>query len=929
MGQILIIDDEKMIRDMLSSRLKDLGYEPILAKNGKEGLKQFKKHKPPVTILDLKMPVMDGIEFLHNLKPNDFLTNAIIVFTGHGDNNDIEECYKLGVQSFLRKPVNFFEMMGSIKRAFDLVGNMQKINQLNDKLLESNHRISSILQNIPDLIWEIDTNLEFTYASNNVKEVLGFSGNELIGKQVTEFLSEEDTDQFLFKFKDSKSNLKNRTEGLVVKFKTKDNALIPIQLLGNGIEGAKGKIEKMLITARNMKEFSAITEQLQHVSSEMQIQVDEKLDIVFADESIKQFLEFELSDKQMCGNIESCLVDGNAKDLLEFAFKQKEDLPFPIELKTHDASNKEHVFSVHLKYEESGPYLAGNLVPLAQESKLAFMVKQVDKRLQNSVEITEEMKADIVVDCFNMASETLVCIKKMADFAYEEEQVFNIDEYFEFIKTRQVNAFMEHLKVLANKVHSLKGSTGFILPGAKELCHQIEELLKPLMDSVLVYTSTTHRMLLKFIYKIQEMLEDYQESGNDKFSIEEIRNSIDDTISKGFKYLENNTEAFNNLFIKRSIDTGESRKRKTDEYLSVSQNGYGLLSQQVKNLFYMFSETLSDEHKIQAGNLYNEFLDTHQQIQKVPLDLSRYERLIPSLSEQYGKEAIFTVNDHGVHADREFWNAIHEILNHTLKNAVIHGIETAEQREKLTKEKTGKISVDIREDALSIYVAVSDDGQGIDVDSVRKKAVSNKAVPEEEIENMSEEEIFNLVFAQGISTADAVDDNAGRGVGMNAVQEALHSFQGTCRIQSEKGEGCSWHFTFPKSNVSLSCFIVTVNDFKIAIPEDCVEAFYGYKEENISWINQQPNFRQNSELIPLLESKSVFDEDTSINEESLRRVLILKTEKEKMGMVINDIIHHANLPIMALPEEFRAIPEYLGATLYGSDPVLVINAGQI
>ncbi len=86
---------------------------------------------------------------------------------------------------------------------------------------------------------------------------------------------------------------------------------------------------------------------------------------------------------------------------------------------------------------------------------------------------------------------------------------------------------------------------------------------------------------------------------------------------------------------------------------------------------------------------------------------------------------------------------------------------------------------------------------------------------------------------------------------------------------------------------------------------------------------------QNEDLIPLLNSGAGFDSDIAINRESIRRVLILKTEQEKMGMVINDIIRHTNMPIMPLPEEYRGIPSYLGATLYGNEPVLVTNAGQI
>ena len=273
---------------------------------------------------------------------------------------------------------------------------------------------------------------------------------------------------------------------------------------------------------------------------------------------------------------------------------------------------------------------------------------------------------------------------------------------------------------------------------------------------------------------------------------------------------------------------------------------------------------------------------------------------------------------------------MHEIFNHALKNAVIHGLETIEERRNMGKDITGKVTVDIREDALQIYVTISDDGKGLNIAKIKEKAIENQVVSQDKLSRMSDEEIYNLVFAQGVSTTESLDDNAGRGVGMNAVQEAMHRFQGVCQIESEAGKGTSWNFTFPKSNVSLPCFIVTIGDFNVAIPEDSVEAFHGYDTENITHINQKPAFRHHQEVIPLVDSREVFDNRTILSEEGkIRRILVLKPKDEdKIGLVINDIIHYATLPILPLPEEYRQLSSYIGATLLGSEPVLVLNANQ-
>jgi len=218
---------------------------------------------------------------------------------------------------------------------------------------------------------------------------------------------------------------------------------------------------------------------------------------------------------------------------------------------------------------------------------------------------------------------------------------------------------------------------------------------------------------------------------------------------------------------------GEIRQRKKEEYLSVSFEGYETLSEKVKELFYTLSMSLNDEESLLANTLYNEFLNTHQQIKKVPLNLSRYERLIPKLAKDYGKEADFYFEDHHVRADLEFWNGIHEILNHVLKNAVIHGVETPDQRAEKKKDASGRILVELQEDALHIRLNVSDDGRGIDTKKLAEKAVKEGFLDAGQPEHMTEDELLQLLFLQGVSTVESLDDNAGRGVGMNAVQEAI------------------------------------------------------------------------------------------------------------------------------------------------------------
>ncbi|MCP4752472.1 MAG: response regulator [Proteobacteria bacterium] len=928
MDQILLIDDQKIIREMLTVRLKDQGYDVISAENGKEGLKKFRKHMPSVTILDLKMPKMTGIELLRQLEPDVFNDHAIIVLTGHGEDEDVEECFNLGIQSFLRKPVNYYELLGSIQRAFHLMENTQKVLTLNDRLRESNDRLASLLQNIPDIVWECDSDFRFTFVSDHIESLLGYGPDSLINHPLPDYIADDDLEQFNYKIVKN-ADIKEKTiQGVTLKLKSESGDEVPFQILANPILDDDGRMVKLIGTARDSSGLAQLQQELDQFSEDMTIRIDKDNRIVFVDERIKEILSFDPDEQAGLEEFSEILVDPDTLSLVSFAFEQKEDVAFPIEIKLKDKDNVEHLFSVQLEYVEEGPQMKGLMKPVNTETQLSLAYGQINEQrqeLENSVVISSDMQESIVIDGQNLSHEILDIIKSLTPFAFRQDEVFNLDEYLQFIRSKKVIDYGEALRLLGNKIHGLKGTMGFLVPDCKRLCHKVEDLTRPLAEYKLVLTDQVLQLLKDFIYAVQDVLEQVQNGQDTDLELDDWLNNIDQAIRIATQYLGNLSDTFAQTIIQRSQDKGEIRKRKYEEYVSVSQNGYSLLTQQVKNLFYMFSQTLPDDHLIQAGNLYNEFLDTHQQIQKIPLDLSRYERLIPSLARQYEKEAEFLVKDHGVCADREFWNAIHEILNHVLKNSIIHGIESPDDREKLDKDAAGVVTVELEEDALNIYINVSDDGRGMDIDKIKAKVLEQNSFNPEKLATMSDEEIYNLVFLQGISTADALDDNAGRGVGLNAVQESMQLFQGTCQIKSDSGKGCTWSFRFPKSNVSLSCFIVTLNDFKLAIPEDCVEAFYGYQESQITWINQQPSYRQSNEIIQLIDSKTTFDQDVCVNEDEIRRILILKTENEKMGLVINNIVHHANLPIIALPEEYRGMPSYLGATLYGAEPVLVIQ----
>lgn len=922
MRKILIIEDEEMIREMIFQFLSNEGYEIVIAENGKQGLEVYQKEQPSVILLDLAMPVMDGLEFLDNLSPIDRRSHSIIVMTGHGGDEQMEQCYLQGIHSFLRKPVNLIELSGQIRHSFDLL-------EMADETKRLNRQMTTLLHNLPDLVLECDPEYKLTYISDNVEQILGYKTEDLLGKQLEELLKEEDRQQFGIKVKEYLSQVETDIAVISLSFLDKMGKSVPMQLtIKQTIDEQCGK-KTVTGIGRETRLLTSLEKGIEKIVQNLEVRIDRDLRIVYIDESAQRYFPADFDTVRELSDFSGYVYNPSLIPIIEFAFKQKEDLPFPIEVKLIDRENTERHFNIQFKFEKKSHLLRGYLTPLEAEERIVLIqenMREQEKRLKSSISMDESMKQSILKDSWNLSLEIIELSRLIEPYAFPLDGLFNMDEYGQFIRNKNLFELFENMRLLSNKIHGLKGTTGFLISESKQLCHQMEELIRPTAEKRLVLTVNIQRLLKETIFKVQEMLEEYQKEETE-YSIETISEQIDKELRWANEFMDIQGEALHKLLNERVHDDGRLRKRKTENYLSVSQAGYEQLAQQVKSMFYMFSRIISEEHLIQAGNLYNEFLDTHQKIKKIPLDLTRYERLIPSIAKQYSKEARFQFDDHNVRADREFWNALHEILNHSLKNAVIHGIESPKERKNAKKNENGTVRVELREDALNIFISISDDGRGMNPELIRKKAIDSGVISKDDVEKMTTEETLELIFLQGVSTVDQVDDNAGRGVGMNAVQEAMRQFQGTVKIHSKPGEGTQWDFRFPKSNVSLPCFIVTIGQFPIAIPEDSVEAFHGFQQEKVSTVNDIPVFRHLCETIPLIDTSSLFDEQVKIDEITIRRILILNPPGgEKIGLVINNILHHSTLPVLPLPDEYRQIPGYIGVTIFGNSPVPVLDA---
>ena len=902
-------------QEMLAEMLESHACELLVAENQEDGLRICQNETPAVLLLDLPRPEVDGAAFLQSLLAQGFPPQSIVVLLEEQEEQSLAACERLAVQGVLMKPLRPERLRGQVMQVLEWVQGVAEKQHLQNRFM-------AVLESISAVTWECDNQLCFSDVSDNVESLLGYSPDEMKGQPLAQFLSEAETTPFT-------ENMDKLTEALQETSLHFIHQNGEAQLLETSVQpifDAEGQpVGVFGISCRGVERG----EELPKAVPEASVRVNEALELIYADASAQEILG--LAPEDLPCNFIPYLADGSLQSIVHFSFMQKEEIPFPLEVKVTQPSGKVEQFQVHFHYHEAGPFLEGSLRPADSAQKVEAVNKQPEaqtEELDNVVVIDEEMERSIVIDIQNLAQEILDLLKILESFEYSDTHPFNMEEIQLFLQNKNIAEYRENVRLLSNKIHGLKGNSGFLIPAAKKICHDIENITSPLAECQLVLTTSLFQLLKQFIFEIQDIVEKYQKNPETKFESASWLKKIEEAHRKAKRYIGTAQHEFAKMLSQRSIDKGDIRSRK-QEYLSVSQEGYLNLSEQMKSFFYLVSEKFANEDLIEAGRLYNEFMSTHQTIKKVPVNLSRYERLVPSIAKQYGKQAHFIYKDHAVLADQEFWNGLHEILNHCLKNAVTHGIELPAERQEERKDKSGNVSVEIQQDSLSIYVQIADDGKGIEVNKIVQKVVEQGIHSAEQLAQMPPSEVLKLVFVQGVSTAEAVDDNAGRGVGMNAVQEVVSKFRGDCHIESTAGQGTSWSFVFPKINVSLACFIVALGEYSVAIPDTYVATFQDHHEDKISEAHRQRVFTYDGNYFPLIDTEKIFQENVQLDPKEKKSILLLKNQEHFQGLLINRVLHYAMLPILNLPDMLQGNKLYLGVTLYGQEPVLVLNVEKL
>ena len=307
-------------------------------------------------------------------------------------------------------------------------------------------------------------------------------------------------------------------------------------------------------------------------------------------------------------------------------------------------------------------------------------------------------------------------------------------------------------------------------------------------------------------------------------------------------------------------------------------------------------------------------------------------RLVRDLAQRLGKQADLQLSGERTEADKDVLAVLGEPLIHLVRNALDHGIEAPDARRAAGKPEAGTIRVEARQERDSVIVEVADDGAGIDAGRVRRKAVANGAVDPARAASLSEEEALALVFLPGVSTASAVTDVSGRGVGMDAVRTAVESAGGRIAIASTPGTGTRVRLTLPLTMVITPIMVVAAGGAQFGVPTGAVAEVARVPAAEVRRVKHAESFALRGAVVPLFRLHRLLDLPPAADRRSgdIETVLVLRIDREPVGLAVDGVRERAEVVLKPLSGVLAGLRGYSGTAELGDGRLLpVINLREL
>jgi two-component system chemotaxis sensor kinase CheA len=310
-------------------------------------------------------------------------------------------------------------------------------------------------------------------------------------------------------------------------------------------------------------------------------------------------------------------------------------------------------------------------------------------------------------------------------------------------------------------------------------------------------------------------------------------------------------------------------------------------------------------------------------MQPIGTVFNKFPRIVRDLAKALGKKVNLHLEGTETELDRSIIETIKDPLTHLIRNAIDHGIEPPSERIQLGKPQEGNLILRAYQEGGQVVIEVDDDGRGIDIEKIKKKAIEKGFMSYEEADRASEKELLNLIFKPGFSTAETVTQLSGRGVGMDVVKANIEKLGGSIEINTVLGKGTNVKIKIPLTLAIIPALIVTSGDYRYAIPQVNLKELVNVDpDKDLLKVGNTEFYRLRGEIIPVLRLSEVLKVNGKTKEQ--RNLVILNTGERFIGLLVDKIFASEEIVVKPLGRWFKNIPIYSGATIMGDGKLALI-----
>ena len=528
------------------------------------------------------------------------------------------------------------------------------------------------------------------------------------------------------------------------------------------------------------------------------------------------------------------------------------------------------------------------------------------------------------------------------------EEASNIVEELEplIMSLEQNPNDMETLNIIFRLVHTIKGSSGVLESiHIRTYVHKYEDLLSKLKTGAMAATPEIISVLLQGFDVVGQMIAALRKAEPWTKDVEALATIFD------VKRLADNSNveaagvqgAANQVRTDAVKDTVNVPSAMLDEFMELSgeitviRNMVNKLVRVIekeapsnRNVQHL-GELLDEMHKINSG-MQGRLVETR----KVPLSkvFRPLPRTVRDTARALGKNINLKVEGDTIRVDTSLAQALSDSLVHIVRNSLDHGIEQKELRIQRKKNAEGSITIRAVELGEEIVISIQDDGGGLDVSRIKKKAVERGLYSSADIEQLPAQKIYSLIFESGFSTAQQVTDVSGRGVGMDMVRSSVQKVKGRIDIDSELGKGTkfSLHLPIPKSVLIISSLVVEAAGYAFAIPQDSISRLLRLEgkrvQQSIKTLEGAYVLEYEGRLIPIADLGETLGlrarRSVDFLKNEIQNILIVKTEESFFSLTVDRVLDSEEIVVKNVGKHLERLKVYAGATFMGDGRVGLI-----